>query len=108
VFLYRSPVRCRDQAGDERGHFVDLHRSRAIDQSSLGGGSTDDVGRHQPRLSKIPDTGVAIRFAQFLRRRFHQQRVMQKPGRCSAAKEPRQLDLPSRRRQQIVARESRA
>src|SRR5215472_15544135 len=64
------------------------------------GGS--DLFRSPAAHAEITDAGVSVRLAEFLHRRLHDKRVMQKRARLLAPEQPREADLPAGRRKQIL------
>src|SRR5688572_11724479 len=92
-----------DPVGDDLCDIPGADRTRVADETGKRSGTTDDVfGRH-PCRTKIADAGIAVRFAQLLRRRLHQQRMMEKLRRFLAAEKPRELNLAAGGRQEVVA-----
>ena len=53
--------------------------------------------------AQLPDSRVAVGFAEFLRCRLHDERVVQELWRLGAADKTRELQLPAGGREQIVA-----
>ncbi len=57
----------------------------------------------QPLRAQLADPGVAVRLAQLLRGALHDERMVKKRRRLGTAEQARQLNLPARGFQQVVA-----
>src|SRR3954447_1197713 len=63
----------------------------------------DHLFRRPAAVAQRADAGRAIRLAQFLIPRFHDQRMVQELRRLLAAEQPRELDLSPCRGEEVVA-----
>src|SRR5262245_13456159 len=76
-----------------------MKTSRCSAETSLVEPQMCERGYHllrRPSLcAKVADARVAVRLAQFLRRRLHEKRVMKKRRRLGSSEQPREENLPS-------------
>jgi len=64
---------------------------------------TEDAGRTPAGGAQLTDARIAIRLADLLLRRLHHQWVVHEERRFAASQQPREIDLPARRVEQVLA-----